>query len=236
MTPSTLGRKPEVSHTLPFHEAIRARRSVRSFLPFPLSEETINQIAEDARFTPSNCNTQPWQVHIVSGSKRDELSVAMLQAFTEERITKDFSFDVADYYEGNIKRYNAAGEIIYNSLGIARNDQQGRRAITAQNLMFYGGPHAALLFMPAVGDNVRVASDVGMYGQSFLLALAARGLGGIAQTMLGYFSDTVREVLEISDDLKLLFGISFGYPDEQAPSNQIRVGRAALNETVTLHR
>ena len=38
-------------------------------------------------------------------------------------------------------------------------------------------------------------------------------------------SDTIRQVLGVSDDMKLLFGVSFGYPDKEAKANSIRMGR-----------
>jgi hypothetical protein len=72
------------------------------------------------------------------------------------------------------------------------------------NLEFYGAPHVAFLFMPLVGDGVRVASDIGMYAQNFLLSLTARGLAGVPKTLLGMFADPVREMLGVGDDMKLL--------------------------------
>jgi hypothetical protein len=36
-----------------------------------------------------------------------------------------------------------------------------------------------------------------MYGQTFLLSLAARGLGGLPQTVIGLYADTVRAVLGV---------------------------------------
>ncbi|MWA08343.1 hypothetical protein E5671_03980 [Streptomyces sp. BA2] len=73
--------------------------------------------------------------------------------------------------------------------------------------------------MPAFGDGVRAAGDIGMYAQNFLLSLTARGLGGIPQTMLGIYANTVREFLGVPDELTLLFGISFGTTDVTAPAN-----------------
>ena len=90
--------------------------------------------------------------------------------------------------------------------------------------------------MPQVGDSVRVAGDLGMYGQTFLLALAARGLGGGPQTVHGLYADTVREVLGIPSDRKLLFGISFGVPDATSAASKQRMGRAPIAESVTFHR
>jgi nitroreductase len=74
-----------------------------------------------------------------------------------------------------------------------------------------------------------------MYGQTFLLSLAARGLGCVPQTVLALYADTVRETLGIPDDLRLLYGISFGFPIEEASANRTRVGRDPLSASVTFH-
>src|SRR4028119_1774167 len=117
----------------------------------------------------------------------------------------------------------------------APGDKIGRHKAAANNYSFYGAPHAALLFMPSFGDNVRVGGDIGMYGQTFLLSLTARGLGGIPQTAIGFFAQTIREYLGISDELKLMFAIAFGYPDFTAPVNSVRMGRVPVSESVTFH-
>ncbi|MFE2990600.1 nitroreductase family protein [Streptomyces sp. NPDC059262] len=89
--------------------------------------------------------------------------------------------------------------------------------------------------MPAFGDGVRAAGDVGMYGQNFLLSLAARGFAGVPMTMLGFYCDTIRTFLGVPDGLKLLFGISFGIPDETAAVNNVRMTRIPLEQSVVLH-
>ena len=96
-------------------------------------------------------------------------------------------------------------------------------------------PQVALLFMPSFGDNVRTAGDIGMYGQTFLLSPATRGLGGIPQTSLGFYAGTIREVLGILAEMKMLFGMSFGYPDEAAPGNRMRMDRVPVADSVHFH-
>jgi nitroreductase len=120
-------------------------------------------------------------------------------------------------------------------MDVMREDKEARQRVGAMNYSFFNAPQAAFLFMPSFGDNVRVAGDMGMYGQTFLLSLAARDLGGIPQTALGFFAGTIREFLGIPDELKLLFGISFGYPDEEAPGNRLRTDRASIETSVTFH-
>ncbi|MER7997459.1 nitroreductase [Streptomyces sp. NPDC095613] len=221
---------------IPFTDLARSRRSVRKFLPAPLPPSDIRDVLEDAQTAPSNCNTQPWTVHIVSGAKQDALSKELLRADEEGRFSYDFTFDYADFGEGTyLDRAHHHAATLYEALGIPRSDRAARKAAARENLNFYGAPHVAFLFMPAFGDAVRAAGDIGMYAQNFLLSLTARGLDGIPQTMLGFYADTVREFLGVPEELKLLFGISFGTADQAAPANGFRMGRVPLEQSVVLH-
>jgi nitroreductase len=218
-----------------FYDVVRDRRSIRSFLPTPAPDELIHAVADDARHAPSNANIQPWEVHIVSGATRDKLSKAMLAAEAEGRMTPDFPFSYDEFYGAYSERQKAQAATYYQALGVSREAFGERRMTMLRNLEFFGAPHACLLFMPAFCDGVRIAGDVGMYGQTFLLSLAAHGLGGVPQTLLGFFADTVREVLGIDPSLKMLFGISFGYPDMNSPASRYWIGKAPVEETVTFH-
>lgn len=220
---------------LTFSEAVRERRSCRAFLSTPLPRATIDEILAEAQLSPSNCNTQPWVVHIVSGEKRNDLSAALLRASREGRTSSDFEWSVQEYPGRFRERQIEQGAVYYETLAIARSDVVARGDATEANYHFFEAPHVALLFFPPVGDNVRVAADVGMYGQTFLLALAARGLGGVPQTSLGSFAGTIREVLGIGRELKLLFGISFGYADPASSANRLVMPRDPVAASVTFH-
>ncbi|MBN9687378.1 nitroreductase family protein [Corallococcus sp. NCSPR001] len=71
---------PSMEHEMPepnlFTDVVRDRHAVRSFRPEPVDTAVLRSVLEEAQRSPSNCNTQPWLVHIVSGAKRDELSGA----------------------------------------------------------------------------------------------------------------------------------------------------------------
>ena len=216
-----------------FVDVIRSRRSARKFLSTPMSHDDIRTVLEDAQTSPSNSNTQPWEVHIVSGALRDTVSNGLLQAYEEERESPDFTFD---YGDGTyLKRSQNHGAVLYNAWGVERADAEGRREVVRDNLRFYDAPHVAFLFMPKLGDGVRTAGDIGMYAQTFLLSLTARGFHGIPQTILGMYADVVRQSIGISDDLKLLFGISFGTADPEAAINDVHMHRLPLSESVVLH-
>ncbi|SJN49522.1 NADH dehydrogenase [Sphingobacterium sp. JB170] len=49
---------------------------------------------------------------------------------------------------------------------------------------------------------------------------------------MGFFADTIREILNVPVELKMLFGISFGYADPDAPGNSFKLGRDPLSKTV----
>jgi len=218
-----------------FQQVVRARRSFRRFLPSPVPEAQIVEILEDAQFSPSNCNTQPWDMHIVSGEKLIELSKAMLAAQKADATSLDFTFDHKDFFGRYKERAFEQGKAYYQALGVDREDREGRARAAAMNFQFFGAPHVAMLFVPVMGDTVRAAADVGMYAQTFLLSLTAHGLGGIPQTSLGFYADTVREVLGIPENYKMLFGMSFGHPDLTATENMSRLGRDSIDQNVTIH-
>jgi len=222
--------------TYTFEEVLRLRKSCRGFLETPVPDETITSVLEDAALAPSNCNTQPWETHIVSGDKLKELSEALLRENKGQRFSPDFSFDV-DEYQGRYKdRYFNLGKTMYEAFGVTRDDKKRRKEVSDLNYKFFNAPHLAIPFMPSFGDNVRVGGDIGMYGQTFLLSLTAHGLAGIPQTALGFFAGTIREVLNVPDELKMLFGMSFGYADPNAPGNSFKLGQDPINSTVTFHK
>ena len=218
-----------------FSAIAAARHSYRDFNPDPVPEKVLLSVLEDAQRAPSNCNTQPWEVHVVSGDARDRLSAALHAAHAEGDLSPDFSWDEHAFPDVLDQRRKDQGAIYYGNLGVARGDVEGRARASATNFSFFGAPHVAMLFMPVIGDNVRVAADVGMYAQTFLLSLTAHGLGGVPQTVLGLYADTVREVLALPADRKMLFGISFGHPDLSAASHRQLMDRAPISESVTFH-
>lgn len=216
-----------------FTDLARTRHSPRQFLPTPLPAMDIRGVLEDAQTAPSNSNTQPWHVHIVSGAARDALSDELLKAYEEDRTSPDFT---SGYGEGIYRqRSHQHAAVVHGARGIERSGREGRREVIRENLRFYGAPHVALLFMPVLGDGVRTAGDIGMYAQNFLLSLTARGYRGIPQAVLGVYVDTVRRSLGVGEELKLLFGIAFGIGDQTSPLYDIDRGRIPLDESVAVH-
>ena len=216
-------------------EAIRGRRSVRGFLPDEVPEGTLREIFELAQWAPSNCNVQPWTPHVVSGEALLRLRDALVTAgLRDEPIKPDWPAD--SKFSGVYRdRQVDAAQQLYGAMGVERRDLVGRRKAYIRNHAFFDAPHAVLIFMPESFDT-REAADIGMYAQTLMLALTARGIASCAQGALGLYPDIVREQLGITSDYRLLFGVSFGYEDPNEKANAARVGRARLDDAVKFHR
>lgn len=212
-------------------DAIRQRRSVRAFQPREVPESTLHEIFSQAQWAPSNCNTQPWVVHVVSGARCDRLRQRLQQAGMDpSQFRPDFPFD--GRYPGVYKeRQHDAAAQLYGAMGIAREDKAARGAAFMRNFAFFDAPHVAFLFIPE-WSTVREAADAGMYAQTLMLALAAHGLASCPQTALSFAADAVREECGVDAAWKLLFGISFGREDAANAANACRIGRAAVADNV----
>jgi hypothetical protein len=92
---------------LSFEEATRVRRSIRGFLDKAVPDSIIHEVLEDAQYAPSNCNTQPWNTHVVRGEKLKQLSQVLHAKNDAGEFTPDFSFDVNDFYGEYRERNNA---------------------------------------------------------------------------------------------------------------------------------
>ncbi len=216
-----------------FEQIARARHSVRGFKNDAIPQQQLENIFELAQTAPSNCNTQPWHVHVVSGDKLEVLRKELPQVLTRGEFSMDFPY--AGKYQGLYKerQYDAANQL-YTAMAIERADRAKRDDAFARNFTFFDAPHVAFLFIDEE-FGVREAADIGMYAQNLMLALTANGLASCPQTALSFNADKVRELLDIDKQQKLLFGLSFGYEDSEHPANRCRVGRAKLSETTCFH-
>ncbi|TGJ81103.1 hypothetical protein E0Z10_g7672 [Xylaria hypoxylon] len=66
------------------------------------------------------------------------------------------------------------------------------------------------------------AFSVGMYVQTFLLALTEEGVGSCVEISVAGYPDVVKKEVGIDDDLQVLCGIAIGFEDGEANVNHIR--------------
>lgn len=216
-----------------FSCVMRRRKSVRAFLRQPVPRPLLERVFSVAGHAPSNCNTQPWVVHVASGTALETLRSQIPGLMMSGVTTLDFPFD--GKYSGVYReRQVGSAEALFNAMSITREDKAKRGEAFMRNFTFFDAPHVAFLFMHD-SFGIREAADVGMFAQSLMLSLEAHGLGSCPQTSLGFHADLVRSTFGVPSEMKLLFGISFGYEDTTAAANACRTSRAVLEETVFFH-
>jgi nitroreductase len=207
-------------------KVVRERRSTRLFLrDKPVSRELLEDALSLAMRAPSNSNVQPWRVFIASGPRRDRLVEALLEeAAVELPVTTGLP-------ETFLPLRRELGALVYGSMGIARHDADARRLAQLRNWEFFRAPVGAAVCMHRDLGLVD-ALGVGMFLQTFVLALTERGLGSCVQVSIAAYPDILREHLGIPDELTVLCGMSIGYPDPAFPGNSLTVPRNPVDANV----
>jgi nitroreductase len=188
----------------------------------------VDQALELAIRAPSNSNVQPWHLRLVSGAARDRLVAALL----DEASSKPPVVPELPELFAHLRR--ELGAKVYGSMGITRDDADGRRIAVLRNWEFFRAPLAGIVCMHR--DLHYVDSlGVGMFLQTFLLALTAHGLGTCVQVSIAGNPEIVREQLSISDEYAILCGLAIGYPDPTFPANTLRTDRNPIEHNVVFH-
>ena len=213
-------------------DVMEERFSCRAFQPESVARPTIERILKAAQKTASWCNSQPWRLEITSGTATSRFREAMVAAASGGRPSSgDFPFP-REYRGVYLERRRESGFQLYNAVGIPRGDREGYAKQALQNFNFFGAPHVAIVHTDeALG--VYGAIDCGGYVANFMLAAQALGVATVPQAALAFHSEVVRRHFGLSDDRRVVCGISFGYADRDHRANSYRTTRAGIADTVT---
>ena len=143
----------------------------------------------------------------------------------------DFDWKIA--YQGiHRERQFGSADALYSAMGIEREDKMKRNMAILRNWAFFDAPHVAFFTMDKY-LGIMGAVDIGIYAQTLTLLLKESGIDSCMQGALGQFPHEVREFLQLPEDAGILFGMSFGYADDNADANKARTDRAPLEEAVS---
>jgi len=212
-------------------EAVAARRSVRAFLPTPVARNIVEKILDQARFSPSGGNVQPWNAVVVAGEPLQQLLRKVADGIAAGRTDSEYASypdTLPDPWMAR-RRQNAAE--LYGTLGIGRENREARHAQTARNWIGFDAPCIMFCHIPRF-MGVAQWADLGIWLQTVMLLMEEAGLSTCAQGAWSHGGVTVREALGIADDHVLACGLAIGYADPDAVVNRLRTSRAPLEETV----
>jgi nitroreductase len=218
--------------------AITSRRSIRAFLPTPVALEEIESILAVASRAPSGTNTQPWNVHVVTGEAKARLSAAILAAHADPAVAATHS-DEWDYYPAEwvspyVDRRRKMGWEFYGLLGIGKADRARMHAQHGRNFAFFDAP-VGLIF--TIDRIMRQGSflDYGTFLEAIMVAARGRGLDTCPQVSFMQFHRIVSEELSIPASRMLVCGMSLGYADMSRPENSLHTAREPVAAFTTFH-
>jgi len=212
-------------------ECIKTRMSIRGFKPHPVPMEILTTIVETAKWSPSYKNTQPWEVVIISGKKKEELSKILLEEL--EKNTKP-SPDIPEpqsWPPAIEARITALLKKRSELTGVDMFSPEALKRAKIANFQFYGAPHGIFLFQDSSLPTWSIF-DMGLFAQSLMLAAHAYGLGTVPQAFVTDYAQHVKDFLGIPETKKLVLGMSAGYPDLESPVNKFRTDRVETAQIV----
>ena len=213
-------------------EAIRSRRSIRCFLPEPVSEETIQELISESLWAPSWGNTQPWDIVVVTGEPLERFKKANKEALLSGQTSSPDIAMPKKWPDALKKRHIDLGKSIFESLSIKRDDAEGRFEYYAQMYYLFDAP-ALILFLIDKELSLEYAMlDVGIFLQTFFLLACNKGLGTCAFAGTVHSPELVHKHFAIPDTKLLVIGAALGWPDMSAPINRFVRKRGKLEEFV----
>jgi nitroreductase len=213
-------------------QALLTRRSCRAFLPTPVPRAEIERLLELAATSASNSNSQPWQVHVLTGAAKLALTADLLAAFDAGCRAENGEYDYqpgADQWPEPFRsRRRGFGEKLYrDTLGIAADDTVGRVRHHRRNYEFFGAP-VVMIVTVSTGPLLGALVDAGLFLQALMLAARGRGLHTCAQASLIDFHPVLRRHASIPADHVIVCGLSLGYADEANRVSALSTSREPL--------
>ena len=211
-------------------EALRARKSIRQFLPNPVSDQILRDLLAQSARAPSGGNVQPWRIYVINGETMKRFHAHVAEHTEPERSAYPiYPKELKEPYRSS--RYKV-GEDMYALLNISREDKAARFAHLARNFDFFGAPSAFFCFVDRQMGPPQW-SDLGMFLQSFMLLAKSEGLDTCAQEAWATKPDTVSSFVDAPEELMLFCGMAIGYADASAPVNGLVSDREALETWAT---
>jgi nitroreductase len=214
---------------------LKQRKSVRAFLDKDVEKEKIITILESAKMAPSGVNIQPFEVCVVSGQKKIEIENSMLNAFDKnEKEQMDYQYYPLEWKEPYKSRRKDMGLLMYQTIGIKREDKEKQIRQWRENYRAFGAPVVLYFFIDSVLEKGSYL-DYGMFLQSVMLVATELGLGSCPMASLAEFPSIVKKELNVGADKILLCGIALGYEDTNAPINSFKTDRVSLEEFASFY-
>jgi len=210
-------------------ECITTRSSIRKFSAEPVSRETVSEIVKTAQWSPSYKNSQPCEVVAVSGSRKEALTAMLLELLESKTDTSPDIPTPASWPEPVNSRINELMAKRSAQSGIDLNAPESVIRSKKANFRFFGAPCGLFILQDASLGEWSIL-DSGLFIQSLMLAAHAKGLATVPQAFLTDYAREIKSFLGIPETMRLLLGISLGYPGAAPDAMPPRPDRVPVEE------
>lgn len=212
-------------------DCIKTRMSIRKFRPEPVPKDILMDIIKAAQWSPSYKNSQPWEIAIVSGDKKEALT-AKLTALIEKGVELKPDIPVPLSWPPVIEaRIKESLRKRSEKMGFDPGAPDYLKKAKIANSRFYGAPQGIFFFQDSSLTPWSIL-DMGLFAQSLMLAAHAHGLGTVPQAFLTDYADEIKRFLELPEAKRLVLGMSIGYPDLAAKAAGYRTERVEAVDIV----
>jgi nitroreductase len=167
-------------------EAIKSRRSIRSFEEKTIPESTIQTLLEAGTYAPTAVNAQPWKFTIITD--------------------KDFMKNLSNMAKPALAR-------MLPDTGDEMTISLKKRLTSPETNLFYNAP---LLIVVAGTKSPYAVTDCSLAAQNMMLAAYSLGIGScfIGALMVITSDPKVKTELGVPEDHDIYAAMIFGYPKE----------------------
>ena len=205
-------------------QAITSRRSIRAFLPTPVSRADIECMLEVASRAPSGSNTQPWKAYVLTGPRLKNMCNEVYDASMDEKRQQEFVEEYRyypDIWESPyIDRRRKVGFGLYNLLGLGKNDKEGMKLQHGRNFKFFDAP-VGMVFTVDRTMNKGSWLDFGCFLQNIMVAARGRELDTCPQAALNRYHPILRKHAEIPEGELVICCLALGYADHSKIENTL---------------
>jgi nitroreductase len=211
-------------------EAIKSRRSIRKFKPVEVPRSLMEGILEEARWSPSWGNTQPWELYVVTGQPLAELKRLNYEKALSGALPAPDVPMPEKWPEVMKSRYGDLGRIVLDTLGILREDKEARNRYYLGMTGLFDAPCLLVACIPRDLRTEYAMLDIGLIVQTVCLLAHDRGLGSCIMAAAVLYPDLLRSIAGIPDDQRVVVGVALGYPDVSYPLNHFERPRAKMED------
>ncbi|WP_041680704.1 nitroreductase [Cupriavidus necator] len=218
--------------------AITTRRSVRAFLPKPVTADTVEAILNTARFAATGVNIQPWKVHVLMGAAKDRVCAAIKQIDDDPAVAvmhaDEWAYYPKEWTSPYVDRRRAVGWRLYSLLGIEKGDKARMQVQHGRNYQFFGAPVGLFFTVDRLMSEGSLL-DYGMFLQNIMVVARTYGLSTCPQAAFMKYHRIIEQELGLGAHEKFVVGMSLGYADEERIENTLASEREPAASFTTFH-